>query len=252
MPSPADRGTVDVPHPVLTAYYPDEPRRSAFLRRMFDQTASDYDRMERLLGLGSGSWYRREALIRAGLQRGMRIADVGVGTGLVAREAAAVVGDPRLVIGIDPSAGMMQQARLPQEIRLVQGTAEAIPLDDSSFDFVSMGFALRHVSSLSAAFREFRRVLRPGGRVCILEITRPENRLHYHLLRLYAYRIVPTLARLLANDRQTVKMWRYYWETIDACVPPAQVVQALGDAGFVDVRRHVVLGMFSEYQARAA
>lgn len=239
----------DAPHPVLSDYYPEEETRKGFLRRMFDETSRDYDRIERVLGLGTGPWYRREALLRAGLKPGMRVLDVGIGTGLVARKAIEVIGDPSLLVGVDPSVGMMNHARLPAGVRLLEGRAESLPVESASFDFVSMGFALRHVSSLSESFAEFHRVLKPGGRLCILEITRPEKRLQYHLLRLYAHRIVPALARLLARSGETTRIWRYYWETIDACVPPEQVLQALRDAGFADARRHVELGMFSEYQA---
>ena len=76
------------PHSPLQAYYTCEADRREWVRNLFDRTAGDYGRMERLMALGSGSWYRRCALQRAGLQTGMSVADVGVGTGLVAREAA--------------------------------------------------------------------------------------------------------------------------------------------------------------------
>ena len=104
---------VHTPHAPLTAYYQDEAARENFLREIFDSTAADYDRIEKLLAFGSGPWYRRQALTRAGLTAGMRVADVGVGTGLVAREAVTLVGDASLVTGIDPSPGMMGAANLP-------------------------------------------------------------------------------------------------------------------------------------------
>ncbi len=240
------------PHGVLDDYYRDTSQHRAFVDRIFDDTAQDYDRIERLLGFGTGSWYRRQALERAGLAAGMQVLDVGVGTGLVAREAVALTGDAALVRGVDPSAGMMSNARLPQGVQLLTGTAEALPVDDACCDFVSMGFALRHVSSLAGAAAQFHRVLRPGGRVCILEITRPAGRWSTVALKLYMRGIVPTLARLFARAPATPKIWRYYWDTIEACVPPDTVLQTLRDAGFVDVRRHVELGIFSEYTARKA
>src|SRR6185436_8989977 len=117
--NPAPRAA-HAPHAPLTAYYASELERAAFVRRMFDSTAADYDRMERILGFGRGSTYRGEALERAGLRPGMRIVDVGVGTGLVAREAARIVGDPQLVVGIDPSPGMMASAQLPPGVALLE------------------------------------------------------------------------------------------------------------------------------------
>ncbi len=240
---------VRAPHAPLTSYYESEAKRSSWVRSMFDQTASDYDRIELLLGFGSGSWYRRQALLRAGLAPGMRVADVGVGTGLVAKQIAAVVGDPTLVTGIDPSPGMLLNARVPAGVRLVEGTAESIPLADAQVDFLSMGYALRHIGDLSAATTEFHRVLKPGGRLCILEITCPENRMHRGLLKAYLRGVVPLLAKLAARNDGTSELWRYYWDTIEKCVSPEQVLHTIEQAGFTNVQRHCELGMFSEYTA---
>jgi demethylmenaquinone methyltransferase/2-methoxy-6-polyprenyl-1,4-benzoquinol methylase len=238
------------PHPVLSGYYADEDGRRAFLDQIFDETSADYDRIEKLIGFGSGPWYRRQALRRAGLVADMRVVDVGIGTGLVAREAVAIVGDPTRVIGVDPSAGMMACARLPAGVRLIEGVAEAIPLGAGCADFVSMGFALRHVGSLAAAFSEFHRILAPGGRLVVLELTKPSGRLGAALLKCYLRAVVPSLARMSASSERTPMIWRYYWDTIEACVAPATVVDQLRAAGFGDVRRHVELGIFSEYTAR--
>lgn len=243
---------VHAPHRPLTRYYRDEGERAGFVRGLFDATAPDYDRIERLLALGSGSWYRRQALRRAGLQRGMRVIDIGTGTGLTAREAAVISGDGALVTGVDPSVGMMASARLPAGVRLVEGRAESIPLPDGGFDFLSMGYALRHIGDFAAACREFHRVLRPGGRVCLLEITRPDGRLGTLLLKGYMKGVVPALAALFGRRRQTALLWRYYWDTIEHCAPPERILATLESAGFAEVRRHVEhrgLGMLAEYQA---
>jgi demethylmenaquinone methyltransferase / 2-methoxy-6-polyprenyl-1,4-benzoquinol methylase len=238
-----------MPHPVLSEYYTEEASRRAFLDQLFDRTSRDYDRIEWLIGFGRGPTYRYQALQRAGLLTGMRVVDVGIGTGLVARQAVKIVGDGALVIGVDPSAGMMSHARLPAGVKLLTGKGEAIPLPDGSADFLSMGFALRHLSSLDTAFAEFFRVVRPGGKICVLEVSRAPGPIANGLLKFYMKYLVPTMARLLTRDTETVRIWRYYWDTIEACVAPEVVMQALRDAGFVDVRRHVEVGIFSEYQA---
>ena len=237
------------PHPPLPAYYGDASRRQEWVRGIFDRTASDYDRVERMMALGSGPWYRRQALLRAGLAPGMDVLDVGTGTGLVAREALRIVGEAGSLTGVDPSAGMLAQSGLPPSVRLLDGVAERLPVDDARYDFLSMGFALRHVADLQAAFAEFHRALRPGGRVCILEITRPEGRVAQALLRAYMRGLVPLYARLFARNADTAPLMRYYWDTIEACVPPSQVEQALREAGFARIGRHVELGIFSEYAA---
>ena len=88
---------------------------------MFDGTAPDYDRVERMLAFGTGPWYRRQALRRAGLVPGMHVLDVGTGTGLVAREALTLCGPTGRVTGVDPSAGMMAQAQLA-DVRAAAGS----------------------------------------------------------------------------------------------------------------------------------
>ena len=240
---------VHAPHAPLTQYYSNEEERRGWLRNMFDSTAPDYNRMETILGLGTGSWYRGQALLRAGMKPGMQVIDIGVGTGLVASQAASILGDPTMVTGVDPSTGMLHNARVPDGVKLVEGTAERIPFPDASFDFLSMGYALRHISDLSLAFAEFHRVLKPGGRVCILEITKPEKPIAAMLLKAYLRGIVPLLARLALRNGNTSVLWRYYWDSIEACAKPESVMRTLEHAVFGKVERHVELGIFSEYRA---
>jgi demethylmenaquinone methyltransferase / 2-methoxy-6-polyprenyl-1,4-benzoquinol methylase len=249
-PAPADRFLA--PHPPLGRYSDTPEAKRTYVGKLFDQTAGDYDRIERMMALGSGPWYRRQALLRAGLSPGMKCLDVAVGTGLVAREAAGIVGEGGGVVGVDPSTGMLAQAAKALPIRLVLGRAERLPFGDASFDFVSMGYALRHLADVAAAFREFARVLRPGGVACVLEITRPRGRISAALVKCYLRGIVPCLARVTsrtARERQR-ELWAYYWDTIDACVPPKTLLEAMGSAGFGRVRQHVELGLFSEYTGR--
>jgi demethylmenaquinone methyltransferase / 2-methoxy-6-polyprenyl-1,4-benzoquinol methylase len=243
---------VHLPHSALNAYYADgdSVARQDFLRRTFDDTAVDYNRLEKLLGLGTGSWYRREALQRAGLKPGMQVVDVGMGTGLVAAEILRITGEPDKLVGVDPSPGMMAQARLPPAVRCLEGWAEKLPLPDASADFLVMGYALRHIADLAAAFVEFRRVLKPGGKLLVLEISKPEGRLATMLLKAYMRGMVPLMARLVARESSTPMLWRYYWDTIEACAPPPAVMRTLSGVGLTDVKRDVALGIFSEYTAQ--
>ncbi len=246
-----DAGLVRIPHTALNAYYAegDAPGRQAFLRKTFDDTAPDYDALERILGLGSGSWYRGDALRRAGLAPGMQVVDVGMGTGLVAREILKITQQPENLIGVDPSPGMLAQAKLPVAVRCLEGWAEKMPLPDASADFIVMGYALRHIADLAAAFAEFHRVLKPGGKVLILEITKPSGALATRLLKLYMRGVVPLLARFVSRRKSTPMLWRYYWDTIEACAAPEAVLRTLAGVGLKDQRREVALGIFSEYSA---
>ena len=220
------------------------------MRGLFDRGASGYDRAEGIMALGTGKWYRRKALERAGLKQGMSILDVATGTGLVAREAIKIIGDPQKLIGLDPSPGMLEQAKKQLNIRAMLAYAEQIPLDDSSVDFLSMGYALRHLSDLIVVFKEFHRVLKPGGKACILEITRPNGRFEQAMLKSYIKVVIPVLSRVTFCHKDVAVLWEYYWDTIQVCVPPEKVLQAMKSAGFVDVQRHVELGIFSEYTGR--
>ena len=240
---------VHAPHPPLTEYYSREEDRREWVGEKFNSTAPDYDRMETILGLGTGSSYRRRTLEFAGLKPGMQVLDIGMGTGLVARQAASITGDPTSITGVDPSPGMIQSAILPAGVKIVEGRAEQIPLPDAGYDFLSMGYALRHISDLSVAFNEFHRVLKPGGKVCILEITPPKGKIATVLIKWYFRNIVPTLGKLVSKDKNTSQLWRYYWDTIEACASPESVMKTLTAAGFTNVRRHIDIGICSVYLA---
>jgi demethylmenaquinone methyltransferase/2-methoxy-6-polyprenyl-1,4-benzoquinol methylase len=249
-PSTTDRGATVVPHPPLTDYYRDESQRARWVRRIFDNTAVDYDRIERIMAFGTGPSYRRSALLRAGLLPGMTVLDVGTGTGLTALAAIDLAGAPERVVGVDPSPGMLAASKVPAASARLVGAAERLPVASASFDFLSMGYALRHVADLDAVFGECLRVLRPGGRVALLEITRPAQRWRRVLLRVYMRGVVPLLARIFGRSAEMPHLMRYYWDTIDACVPPVTVLARLRAAGFTDIERHVEAGIFSEYRAR--
>lgn len=247
--NPTKSTPVQAPHVPLTDYYRTEEERQVYLRGIFDNTAVDYDRIEAMLAWGTGSRYRRQALVRGGLKAGMKVLDVGVGTGLVAAQACILTGDPSLVTGVDPSPGMMAASKLPKAMTLKEGRAESLPFPDNHFDFLSMGYALRHISDLSVAFSEFERVLKPGGRVCILEITQAQSPFGRWLLKSYMRRVIPLLTRFVSRQKDTATIWRYYWDSIEACVPPAQVMVTLRGAGLAQVGQHLEVGVFSEYHA---
>jgi len=244
-----DRRTVS-PHPILTDYYRDETQRRRFLTRIFDDTASHYDRISGLMSFGSGAWYRRSALRRAGLKRGMKVLDVAVGTGAVACAAARIVGPLGAVMGLDPSRGMLGQASNKLRIALVQGVAERLPFRDGVFDFLSMGYALRHVADLRHTFGEYFRVLRPGGTLLILDFARPRSRVGLGLGHFYLGRAVPLMARLSSGSKEAELLTHYCWDTLENFVPPETILAAITSCGFEDAKRAGWFGLLSEYVAR--
>jgi demethylmenaquinone methyltransferase / 2-methoxy-6-polyprenyl-1,4-benzoquinol methylase len=235
------------PHPPLTRYYQNEEQRWRRVGSWFDKAAGDYDWLNQAASFGSGSRYRRQALLRSGLAEGMSLLDAGSGTGVIAAIGQQIVGRRGLVVSLDPSLGMMSHAARRGVKHRVRGIAEALPFPSEHFDRLTMGYALRHVADLHATFQEYRRVLKPGGKVLLLEITRPSSRLQHGFLRFYLGRVVPFLARFGRGGRTSKELMEYYWDTIESCVPPEVILGALREAGFSNVERRVQNGMLSEY-----
>ncbi len=237
------------PHLPLTRYYQGGEQR-AYVVDLFNRSAPHYNTIEALF-LNGGLWYRRFSLRRAGLARGMKVLDVAIGTAAVARGAARLVGPEGAVFGVDPSPGMLREARRVFHGSLTRGVAEELPFADGTFDFVTMGIALRHVSDLVATFREYLRVLRPGGTVWILEGHVPTSRLGQRLTRLVWARVIPGMTLLATRSRDAKLLMDYYWDTVEQCVPPGSILEALRRAGAEGARYRVVVpGAFCEYLGR--
>lgn len=235
------------PHPVLQDYYGKEEDRRTRVDNMFDSSAEHYDWITDVMSFGSGRWYRKQVLLRTGVKSGDKVLDVGAGTGVVSWLAQQIVGETGLVVALDPSKGMLTQAVKLGVTRATQGLGEALPFEDNTFDYVTMGYALRHVADLGAAFSEYQRVLKPGGKILLLEITRPEGKFAIAALKFYLKGIIPNLAKIFRRSADTKVLMRYYWDTIEQCVPPATIVKALETTGLLNSKRAIVMGVFSEY-----
>jgi demethylmenaquinone methyltransferase/2-methoxy-6-polyprenyl-1,4-benzoquinol methylase len=173
--------------------------------------------------------------------------DVASGTGVLAAHAQRIVGRDGTVIALDPSLPMLSVAARRGVGKSVCGVAEQLPLPDDCMDFVGMGYALRHVADLRRTFRELARVLRPGGRLLILEMVPPPTRLGYGLTKLYLKHLVPAVAALVTRRADAHRLMRYYWDTVDQCVAPQVVIDALRETGFEPVERSVLYGILNEY-----
>jgi len=238
------------PHPVLFPHYKVREEKARFLRGIFDASAPHYEGIASWGFFGSGHWYRVNALkLRGGLKPGMKCLDIASGTGPTARAVAEVAGGSSHVTCVEPSFGMLSESLKLLPSVHIQGCADAIPLTDAQFDFMTMGFALRHVENLRQAFGEYHRVLKPGGKLFIMDITKPTNRFFLAFHNLYFKHILPWMTRIITRSEPATYLMQYYWETMDQMIDPNRVVATLKEAGFDKAQHHLVMGCFAEYTA---
>lgn len=238
------------PHPPLRHYYERNELRQSFLNDLFNRTASHYRLIDKATAFGSGLWYRRKALHEAGLAPGMRVLDVACGPGLVTQCALDLVGPTGHVIGLDPSLGMLREGKKGPCRNLIRAVGEQLPFLDHSFDFLSMGYALRHVSDLQVAFREFRRVLKDGGTILLLEISIPRSATLSCLSRFYLKIVLGAVFAVTTGNRDMRTLMGYWWDTMEHCVPPGRILDSLREVGFVRCElKEWFSGLLRDYRA---
>lgn len=198
------------------------------VRRMFDRIAPFYDAMNRLMTAGLDRRWRRITVGEI-VRPGDRVLDACCGTGDLALAALARGAD---VVGLDFSERMLDRARAKsREVEWTCGDMLALPFGDETFDAVTVGFGVRNVDDLEAGLRELRRVLRPGGRIGILEITTPRGALA-PFYRLWFDRIVPLLGRVLPGG----SAYTYLPASVRRFPGPEALAALLESAGFSTVR----------------
>ncbi len=205
------------------------------VRSMFDRISPVYDAMNRTMTMGLDQRWRR-ATVAAVVQPGDRVLDACCGTGDLA--VAALQAGAATVTGLDFSERMLEQARRKSTaIEWVQGDAEKLPFEDASFDAATVGFGVRNLADLERGLAELRRVLRPGGRVAILEITKPSGLLAA-FYRLWFDGFVPLLGKVLPGG----SAYTYLPASVRRFPGPDQLAGLLRGAGFEDVRWRTFAG----------
>jgi demethylmenaquinone methyltransferase/2-methoxy-6-polyprenyl-1,4-benzoquinol methylase len=203
------------------------------VRSMFDRIAPVYDAMNRVMTAGLDRRWRR--LAAEIVSPGDRVLDACCGTGDLALAAAQRGGR---VTGLDFSERMLERARVKgPELEWVRGDLLELPFDEASFDAATVGFGVRNVADLDAGLRELRRVLRPGGRLAILEITRPRGVLA-PFYRLWFDAVVPALGRVLPGG----SAYTYLPASVRRFPGPDELVERLESAGFVAVSYRLLAG----------
>ena len=204
------------------------------VRSMFDRIAPVYDAMNRLMTAGLDQKWRR-ATVEAVVRPGDKVLDSCCGTGDLAVAVAAAGGK---VTGVDFSKPMLERARRKApKIDWIEGDALALPFEDGSFDAATVGFGVRNLSDLGAGLRELRRVLRPSGRVAILEITRPQGLLA-PFYRFWFDGVIPVAGKVLPGG----SAYAYLPASVKRFPDPHGLAKLLDEAGFDDIRWRLFAG----------
>src|SRR3954449_10824623 len=203
------------------------------VQAMFDRIAGVYDLMNSIMTAGLHHRWRKRAADMSALSPGDRALDVATGTGDLAIELSGRVGAEGEVIGSDFSEGMLELARRKApELRFAHGNALALPYDDDEFDAATVGFGARNFSDLPQGLREMARVVRPGGRVVVLEITTPQRPPLSTFFSLWFDRIVPLLGKLAAEP----EAYTYLPSSVKRFPRPQELGGVLHGLGLRDVR----------------
>jgi demethylmenaquinone methyltransferase/2-methoxy-6-polyprenyl-1,4-benzoquinol methylase len=211
---------------------PAAERTADGVRRMFDRVAPRYDLANTVFSLGQDRAWRQAAARAAGLADGERAVDVACGTGALTRELAASA-PGAMVLGVDFSWEMVRRAAgPPPPAAYVVGDALRLPLRDSSVDVVTIAFGLRNLPEPGRGLLEFRRVLRPGGRLVVCEFSQPVVPVLRGAYRRYLTRLLPVAARRLTSDPEA---YQYLARSIGAWPDQAGLARWLQEAGFAKV-----------------
>ncbi len=225
--------------------------KRAFVRRMFDGIAGTYDLLNHLLSGGADILWRRQAVDDLGVEDGWRVLDLATGTGDLAFESSGR-GPGIRVSGADVSRPMLRRA-CEKEIgrcsgtRFACGDAERLPFADQTFDGMTIGFGIRNVVDLAAGLREMCRVLKPGGRLVVLEFSRPRTLFLSQLYLLYFRCVLPMVGRLVSGHTSA---YRYLFESVMRFPEGQAFLGCLDRAGFIGLsERRLSLGIATAYLA---
>ena len=230
-------GRVPVPPSPMPESLPEGDAKVVAVRGMFDAIAPRYDLVNRIMTFGLDVRWRRRTVRDLALGRGSVVLDLAAGTGDFCRELEAA---GHHVVGVDLSYGMLAAART--DAPLVHADILRLPMPDGSVDAAVCGFALRNLVELPAFFAELARVVRPGGRVALLEVATPANRLLRAGHGAYFGTVVPRIGGLLSDPAA----YRYLPRSVAYLPPTAELVASIEAAGFTGVRRTLLTGGASQ------
>lgn len=207
-------------------------KRAAYVQNMFSRIAGRYDLMNRLMTAGQDIRWRKQVIRRAQLKNDSCLLDIGTGTGDLAREALAQYPQSK-VIAADFTLEMMRVGKKNGALDFSSADALSLPFGDETFDALVSGFLMRNVVDLPQALQEQYRVLKKGGRVVILDTTRPNKNILSPLIWLHMHLVIPLLGRLLTGSGEA---YRYLPETTEGFLAAEELASRLAAAGFQNIR----------------
>ncbi|OZB43357.1 MAG: bifunctional demethylmenaquinone methyltransferase/2-methoxy-6-polyprenyl-1,4-benzoquinol methylase [Alishewanella sp. 34-51-39] len=221
-------------------------QKVAMVADVFHSVAAKYDIMNDVMSMGIHRLWKRFTIDCSGVRPGQQVLDLAGGTGDITALFSKRVGPSGKVVLADINESMLNVGRdklrdlgLVTNIEFVQANAEALPFADNSFDIVSIGFGLRNVTDKDAALRSIFRVLKPGGRLLVLEFSKPQSEVLSKAYDLYSFRILPFMGQLIANDKES---YQYLAESIRMHPDQETLKQMMQDAGFAEVSYHNLTG----------
>ena len=224
----------------------DREAKAGMVRGVFDSVASRYDLMNDLMSGGVHRLWKRYTIELSAARPGQIILDIAGGTGDLAARFSRLVGPEGQVILADINAAMLEVGRdrlidkgATGNIEVVQTDAQALPFKDNSVDCITIAFGLRNVTDKALALRSMLRVLRPGGRLLVLEFSKPTSALLGKVYDQYSFQILPAMGRLIAQDADS---YRYLAESIRKHPDQETLLGMMEDAGFGECRYHNMTG----------
>ncbi|MBB3102890.1 bifunctional demethylmenaquinone methyltransferase/2-methoxy-6-polyprenyl-1,4-benzoquinol methylase UbiE [Azomonas macrocytogenes] len=223
-----------------------ESQKAQKVAEVFHSVAAKYDLMNDLMSAGIHRLWKRITIELSGARVGNRILDIAGGTGDLTRQFSRIVGPTGEVVLADINASMLEVGRdrlldkgVSGNIRFVQADAEKLPFPDNHFDVVTIAFGLRNVTHKEDALRSMLRVLKPGGRLLVLEFSKPTNALLSRAYDVYSFNILPTMGKLITQDADS---YRYLAESIRMHPDQETLKAMMSEAGFERVTYHNMTG----------
>ena len=220
--------------------------KAARVREVFDSVAAQYDLMNDLMSGGLHRLWKRFTIELSAVRSGQTVLDIAGGTGDLAAKFSKLVGADGKVILADINAAMLSVGRdrlidrgALSNIDVVQADAQFLPFDDNSIDCITIAFGLRNVTDKAKALRSMHRVLKPGGRVLVLEFSKPTSPLLSKVYDAYSFSALPAMGKLITDDADS---YRYLAESIRKHPDQESLLEMVEDAGFVDCRYHNMTG----------